>query len=71
MKDDLFVKFIIAFFICFVGIVIFFLIPREHDRSVRAENLAEDGCVTLGHPRDLNTVYFYDCGGEIRMKRVK
>ena len=71
MKDDLFVKFIIAFFVLFVCFVIFYLIPREYERSTRAETIAEEGCIALGHPRDLNTVYFYDCGGEIRMKRVK
>lgn len=49
----------------------FWLIPQAIQRDNRAEASTEPGCKYLGHPRDLNTVYFYDCDGEIKLKRVK
>lgn len=58
--------------IAFLFVWLFFvLIPQAIQRDNRAEEATELGCKYIGHPRDLNTVYFYDCDGEVRMKRVK
>lgn len=51
--------------------VIFYAIPKAFYRDVKARDNTQIGCEFLGHPRDLNTVYFYDCDGEVIMKRVK
>lgn len=51
--------------------VLFYAIPKAIHRDIKARDNTQTGCEFLGHPRDLNTVYFYDCSGEIVMKRVK
>ena len=71
MQDKLLKVMMVLLLITFV-IVAVLLIPKAIARSDRAEILGDAmGCVCLGHPRDLNSVYFYDCDGEIIMKRVK
>ena len=59
-----------ALLVCVVGYIGVVLLPKQLDREQAAKEKAE-GCVFLGHPRDLNTVFFYDCDGTIIMKRVK
>lgn len=52
--------------------VVVILLPDQLDRESRAKDIAiESGCTYLGHARDLNTVFFFDCAGTIVMKRVK
>jgi hypothetical protein len=41
-------------------------------RYEKAEKLEQDlGCEYIGRPRDLRSVAFFDCKGEIVMRRVK
>lgn len=54
-----------------IGWLVIIAIPSEIDRDKKAKALTDPGCEFLGHPKYLNTVYFYDCNGDIRMKRVK
>lgn len=54
------------------GLALFVLVPVQVQRMTKAENNPpEEGCEFLGSARDLSTVFFYDCSGEIKMKRVK
>ena len=54
------------------GLTLFVLVPAQVQRMTKAENNPpEEGCVFLGNARDLTTVFFYDCNGEIKMKRIK
>jgi hypothetical protein len=60
----------IAFFIALfaMGTLVFIGISNGHQRSVMAK---EAGCEYLGTARDLIGVAFYECNGEIIMKRTK
>lgn len=60
----------IAFFIALVvmGAVVFVGISNGQQRAVMAK---EHGCEYLGTARDLVGVAFYECNGEIIMKRTK
>ena len=63
-----------VFGILFLGLVALaiWLIPREIDRADRAQAIAQaQGCEYVGRARDLHSIYFMDCGGEIRMTRIK
>ena len=68
--EDRLVMFAIAILIALTGWIFLFLVPEQIDREDRAKELA-NGCIYLGHAKDLNTVFFYDCDGNIIMKRVK
>lgn len=49
-----------------------YAIPKQLDRDNRADEYAKaNGCVCLGHARDMNSVFFLDCDGEIKLVRVK
>ena len=54
-----------------IGWLVIIAVPNEIARDEKAKLLADAGCEYLGHPKYLNTVYFYDCSGEIRIKRVE
>ena len=54
----------LAIFICV-------LIYNQTQRDMKANEETPNGCVFLGHARDLNSVFFYDCNGEVIMRRVK
>ena len=57
--------------VLFVGIMAY-LIPRDIERTSKAEAIAKEmGCEYLGSARDLNSVKFLDCNGEIKIIRVK
>ena len=63
-------------FITAIGIVlaavVFWVMPKEIARTDQARTFAEQqGCEYLGSARDLREVKFMDCGGEIKMVRVK
>ena len=52
--------------------VLFALLPKQVERESAAKAIAEEnGCTFLGHPRDLNTVFFFDCNGTVIVKRIK
>lgn len=68
--EELLVLFAIGVLVVVTGWIFLFLVPKQIDREDRAKELA-NGCIFLGHPKDLNTVFFYDCDGNIIMKRVK
>ena len=52
--------------------VLAYAIPRDIDRANRAEAIAESmGCNYIGSARDLNSVKFIDCNGEVKVIRVK
>jgi hypothetical protein len=68
--EERLVLFAIAILVAFTGWIFLFLVPEQFDREDKAKDLA-NGCIYLGHPKDLNTVFFYDCDGNIIMKRVK
>jgi len=45
---------------------------KDSIRYEKAEKFEQDlGCEYIGRPRDLRSVAFYDCKGEIVMRRVK
>lgn len=58
--------------LAFVVVLLMYLIPRDIDRTNRAEELAKQmGCDLIGSARDLGSVKFFDCNGDVVMKRVK
>lgn len=65
----------LAFVILAVGITIGLLmirIPQIIDQDDRAETIAaEQGCEYIGNARDLRSVKFMDCNGEVKVYRVK
>ena len=47
-------------------------IPRDFERTYKGKEIAQEmGCQYIGSARDLNTVKFLDCDGQIKMIRVK
>ena len=63
-----------VFVILGLGLValLIWAVPREMDRAGKAHGIAQSqGCEYVGRARDLHSIYFMDCGGEIRMIRVK
>lgn len=57
--------------IVFVGILAY-VIPRDIERTDRAQEIASKmGCTLIGSARDLNSVKFLDCNGEVKLIRVK
>lgn len=55
----------------FIGLLAW-AIPQSIERSNKADELASQmGCVSLGHARDMNSVYFFDCNGVIKLERIK
>jgi hypothetical protein len=64
-------SFITAIGVVLAGVV-FWVMPKEIARTDQARTFAEQqGCEYLGSARDLLEVKFMDCGGEIKMMRVK
>ena len=61
--------------IVIAGATILFLayaIPSSIERDNRAEAIAKDmGCEYIGSARDLASIKFLDCNGEIKIIRVK
>ena len=71
MMDAIFKGMIGLLIIGFV-VILAYLIPRDIERTARGEAIADQmGCKYLGSARDLNSVKFLDCNGEIKMIRVK
>ena len=69
---DLLMKGMIALMIGAVLMIIFYVIPRDIVRSQTASQIAtEMGCEVIGSARDLNSVKFLDCNGEVKVIRVK
>lgn len=65
-------RLLIAIMVLVVIGIIIYVIPREVERSDNASVWAtENGCKSLGHARDINSVYFFDCDGQIILKRFK
>lgn len=57
--------------IVFLGLFVY-LLPMQIKRDNKAQEYAQEhGCKCLGHARDMNSVYFLDCDGEIKLVRVK
>lgn len=54
-------------------IMIFFVaIPSSIEQSNKAQDIAKEmGCSYIGSARDLSSVKFLDCNGEIKMIRIK
>lgn len=62
---------LIGVLIGFIGIMVY-LIPRDIERTSRAQEIAKEmGCEYIGSARDLGSVKFLDCNGEIKIIRVK
>jgi hypothetical protein len=56
----------------FMFAMIVFASYKDSIRYEKAEKFEqESGCEYIGRPRDLRSVAFYDCKGEIVMRRVK
>ena len=54
------------------ALTVFVLVPLHGSRVHRAmHSPPEEGCEYIGQPRGFYDVFFYDCNGEIKMKRVK
>ena len=68
--EERLVLFAIAILIVLTGWMFLILAPEQNNREDKARELA-NGCIYLGRTKDLNTVFFYDCDGNIIMKRVK
>ena len=74
-----FEKFMDAMFVILMGTAVILLawvfvyaIPRDLERSDKAKEIAQEmGCQYIGSARDLNTIKFIDCDGQIKMIRVK
>lgn len=74
-----FEKFMSALFAILIGTavillawVFFYAMPRDFERTYRGKEIAEQmGCQYIGSARDLNTIKFIDCDGQIKMIRVK
>lgn len=70
-ETKLFLLLFVPICLIFVGMLLY-LIPIQVERDNKAQNIAnETGCKCLGHARDMNSVYFLDCDGEIKLVRVK
>lgn len=58
-------------FLTFIGLV-FFLIPDDLERTDRAKEVAKEmNCEYLGAARDMGSVRFLDCNGEIKLIRAR
>lgn len=64
-------RILMAFFFVFFVVFMGWAIPEHIERTSKAKEAIDVGCVYLGSARDLNSVHFYDCNGEIKMKRIK
>jgi len=54
-----------------MALLLFVALPIAIHRGNEADLLAARmNCINLGHARDMNTVFFFDCSGEIRLVRV-
>lgn len=54
------------------SIFLFYLIGRDLDRADLAKRWASDnGCTYIGRARDLNSVAFFKCGDEIKLKHIQ
>lgn len=72
MNKDNFGFILIILFGIFMGLILIYVIPRDIDRSNRAEKIADEmGCIVIGSARDLNSVKFLDCNGEVKAIRVQ
>lgn len=70
--DDSFAFFLIGVTMIVIITILVYFIPKEMKRHDRAEEIAtEMGCELIGSARDLNSVKFIDCNGEVRIVRVK
>lgn len=70
-KDKFGLTLIISFGI-FIGLILIYAIPRDIALSNRAEMIANEmGCIVIGSARDLNSVKFLDCNGEVKLIRVQ
>jgi formate hydrogenlyase subunit 4 len=69
--DKLFNIFAVTMAVVLIG-VLAYAIPKDIERTDRAQEIAKAmGCEYVGSARDLNSIKFLDCNGEIKMIRVK
>ena len=69
--DNIFIAIMVA---AVVGGILFltYHIPKQTERDNRAKAISEQmGCEYIGSARDLGSVKFLDCNGEIKAIRVK
>lgn len=53
-------------------VILAYAIPQEYERSDRAKAIADQmGCEYIGSARDLNSIKFLDCNGEVKVIRVQ
>lgn len=71
MADKLFGA-LIASMIIGTVVLLAYLIPRDMERNDRAKEIAKEmGCEYIGSARDLGSIKFLDCNGEIKIIRVR
>jgi len=72
LLDRIFVGFM---YLAIVGIIIvlfFWIIPQDISRNEKAEEWAkQNNCEYIGSARNLNSVKFFECDGEVKMQRMK
>ena len=70
--DENFAFFLIGVTMIAIIAILVYFIPKEMKRHDRAEKIAtEMGCELIGSARDLNSVKFIYCNGEVKIIRVK
>lgn len=69
---DKFLNVMIGLFVVVCIWAIFYALPRDIERTDRAKEIAQSmGCEYIGSARDLSSVKFLDCNGEVKAIRVK
>lgn len=69
---DIFLKFVLGAMIITMIAILGYAIPRDIERTEKGKAIAEQmGCDYIGSARDLNSVKFLDCNGEVKVIRVK
>lgn len=70
--EDFFIKSVVVVLVVILLAILVYALPREVKRESKTKEVVEEmGCEYIGTARDLNSVKFLDCNGEIKLVRVK
>ena len=71
MMDKLFIG-LLCTLVAVTILFLVYIVPKDIERDLRTEQIAKEmGCTYIGSARDLGSVKFLDCDGEIKLIRVR
>lgn len=71
LTDKIFMPLVFITLLGFLVILVL-LVPERVEQTSKAKQIAQDmNCKFIGTARDLNSVYFLDCNGEVKLIRVE